>query len=40
MASRLESPFSGPTFMAIELMPGALEVVEGQVQYPPPFSGL
>ena len=28
------------TFMAIELIPGALEGVEGRVQYPPPFSGL
>ena len=40
MAGRLRSPFSGPAFMAVELMPGALEGVEGEVRYPPPFEGL
>ncbi len=40
LAGRLRSPFSGPTFMAIELLTGALEGVEAQVHYPPPFSGL
>lgn len=37
-ASRLKSPFSGPAFMAIELVPGALEGVDGEVRYPPPFG--
>jgi len=37
----LESPFSGSeSFMALELVPGALDGVAGQVQYPPPFDGL
>lgn len=38
MAERLKSPFSGPAFMALELVPGALEGVEGEVRYPPPFG--
>lgn len=37
-ASRLKSPFSGPAFMAIELAPGALDGVDGEVRYPPPFG--
>jgi putative acetyltransferase len=40
MAERLRSPYSGPAFMAVELVPGALEGVEGEVRYPPPFSDL
>ena len=40
MAERLRSPYSGPAFMALELVPGALEGVEGEVRYPPPFEGL
>jgi putative acetyltransferase len=40
MASRLRAPFSGPAFMAIELVLGALEGVEGEVRYPPPFTPL
>ena len=32
------SPFSGPAFMALELVPGALDGVEGEVRYPPPFG--
>jgi putative acetyltransferase len=40
LAGRLRSPYSGPAFMAIELVPGALEGVEGEVRYPPPFEGL
>ena len=39
-AERLKSPYSGPAFMAIELVPGALGGVEGEVRYPPPFDGL
>ncbi len=37
MAERLRSPYSEPAFMAIELAPGALDGVEGDVRYPPPF---
>jgi putative acetyltransferase len=40
MAVRLRSPFSGPAFMAVELVPGALGSVEGEVRYPPPFTRL
>jgi putative acetyltransferase len=40
MAERLKSPYSGPVFMAVELVPGALEDVEGEVRYPPPFARL
>ena len=39
-ACRLRSPFSGPAFMAVELVPGALEGIEGEVCYTPPFDGL
>jgi putative acetyltransferase len=38
LAGRLGSPFPGPAFMAIELAPGALDGVDGAVQYPPPFG--
>ena len=39
LAAKLESPFSGgDSFMAVELVPGALDGVAGQVQYPPPFG--
>jgi putative acetyltransferase len=38
LAERLRSPFSGPAFMALELVPGALEGVAGEVRYPPPFG--
>lgn len=34
----LESPFSGESFMAIELVPGSLDGVIGRVEYPPPFG--
>jgi predicted N-acetyltransferase YhbS len=37
-AGRLKAPFSGPAFMALELVPGALENVAGEVRYPPPFG--
>lgn len=40
LAERLRSPFSGPAFMAVELTPGALDDIEGEVRYPPPFDGL
>src|SRR5262245_33447501 len=38
LAERLKAPFSGPVFMALELVPGALENVTGEVRYPPPFG--
>jgi putative acetyltransferase len=39
LATQLDSPFSGkPSFMAAELVPGALVVVAGRVEYPPPFG--
>jgi len=40
LAKRLESPYSGEAFMAVELVPGALDGVIGKVQYPPPFETL
>lgn len=40
LAERLKSPFSGPAFMAVELVPDALEGIEGEVRYPPPFRDL
>lgn len=38
LAERLKAPFSGPSFMALELVPGALADVTGEVRYPPPFG--
>lgn len=38
LAARLNSPFSGPEFMAAEIVPGALDGVAGEVVYPPPFG--
>ena len=38
LAEPLGSPFPGPHFMALELVPGALDGVEGEVRYPPPFG--
>ena len=40
LAERLVSPFSGPSFMALDLVPAALEGITGEVRYPPPFAGL
>jgi putative acetyltransferase len=40
LARQLESPYSGEAFMALELVPGAMEGVRGRVQYPPPFEDL
>jgi putative acetyltransferase len=37
-AERLRAPFTGPSFMALELVPGALAGVSGKVRYPPPFG--
>ena len=39
LASALTSPFGGgDSWMALELVPGALDGVTGRVQYPPPFG--
>jgi putative acetyltransferase len=39
LAAHLDSPFSGrESFMAVELVPGALDGVMGRVRYPPPFE--
>jgi putative acetyltransferase len=39
LAAQLESPYSGrESFMAVELVPGALEGVTGRALYPPPFN--
>ena len=39
LAASLTSPFSGrESFMALELVRGALDSVVGRVQYPPPFG--
>jgi len=38
LAQRLASPYSGESFMALELEPGALDGVAGTVIYPPPFG--
>ena len=41
LTAGLSSPYSGKeSFMALELVPGALGGVAGRVQYPPPFDGL
>jgi putative acetyltransferase len=40
LAIRLESPYSGEAFMAVELVRGAMDGVTGRVAYPPPFSSL
>jgi putative acetyltransferase len=37
LAAKLASPFAGPAFMAIELVPGALNGTRGAVTYPPAF---
>jgi putative acetyltransferase len=38
LARPLKSPFSGEAWMALELVPGALAGVAGEVRYPPPFG--
>jgi putative acetyltransferase len=39
LAAHLEAPFSGKdSFMALELVPGALDGLIGRVQYPLPFG--
>jgi predicted N-acetyltransferase YhbS len=38
LAEPLKAPFSGPSFMALELIPDALAGITGEVRYPPPFG--
>jgi putative acetyltransferase len=38
LATKLAAPFSGPAFMALELVPGALNGVSGSVAYPRAFQ--
>ena len=38
LARPLESPYAGDSFMALELVPGALDSVTGRVEYTPPFA--
>ena len=38
LAKVLTSPYAGDSFMALELVPGALQGVSGEVQYPEPFA--
>ncbi len=38
LALPLESPYAGESFMALELVPGALAGVRGKAEYAPPFQ--
>jgi putative acetyltransferase len=38
LARRLDSPYAGEAFMAVELVENALAGVSGKVQYPQPFE--
>ena len=38
LATRLSAPFRGESFMALELVPGALNGDAGSVRYPPAFG--
>jgi putative acetyltransferase len=40
LATPLESPYAGDSFMALELVPGALAGVQGKVEYAAPFNEL
>jgi putative acetyltransferase len=40
LALPLASEYAGPSFMALELAPGALRGVRGDVRYPAPFRAL
>ena len=40
LASPLKSKYAGEAFMAVELVPGALDGVAGEVKYSPPFEAL
>jgi putative acetyltransferase len=38
LAQKLQSPYAGEAFMALELVPGALSGAQGTVRYPPAFD--
>jgi len=38
LAAKIAAPFAGPSFMALELVPGALAGVAGAVTYPAAFA--
>jgi putative acetyltransferase len=38
LAARVGSPYAGEAFMALELTPGAMDGVSGELRYPPPFD--
>jgi putative acetyltransferase len=38
LAAQIAAPFGGPSFMALELVPGSLAGVAGAVTYPPAFD--
>jgi putative acetyltransferase len=38
LAANLSSPFPPEAYMALELVPGALDGIRGQVRYPPAFG--
>jgi putative acetyltransferase len=40
LGAQIESPYPGPAFMLLELVPGSLAGVAGRVEYPPPFRDL
>ncbi len=40
LAAAIDSPYSGPYLMALELQPGALDDVRGKAHYAPPFARL
>jgi putative acetyltransferase len=40
LARPLSTPYAGDSFMALELVPGALASLTGRVEYPPPFGEL
>ena len=40
LAARLECPYAGEAFMAVELVKDALEEVRGRIVYPPPFASI
>ena len=40
LAVPLQSQYAGEAFMALELVPGALEGVTGEVRYSPPFEAV
>ena len=40
LAAPLKSEYSGEAFMAVELVPGALDGVTGEVKYPLPFDAI